>query len=231
MQTSVAVGDSSPIFTTGLRVLAERTTDVSIALTARDEDQLVAHLLERPVDVVLSCFEPLAASARVARMVELPVVAMAWSHRTADVLDALRSGVRGLLTKSCDPGQVWDVVRAVRAGHLVYPHGWEQALREVDAGRPARTRRRTDEAALTNREAEIVHLLLTGMSARQVASRLGIAVQTVKNHVHHILGKLGLSSRAELQAWASDRGWDRMTDDIVDLRPTGPRTARAGQPL
>lgn len=220
VHTSVALGDPSPIFTAGLSQVVAGIGDLSVSLVATDEPSLVAGIDGHDVDVVLSCFEPLAASARLARTVDLPVIAMSWVQRTADVLDALRSGVRGMLSKSCEPDELREVIHAVRTGHLVYPHGWEHALLDISAGQRTRGSRRADDEPLTQREAEIVHLLLTGMSAKQIASRLGIAVQTVKNHVHNILRKLGVASRAELYGWARDRGWDRNTDERIEpLQP------------
>ena len=63
-----------------------------------------------------------------------------------------------------------------------------------------------DLGLLTPREREILQLLVDGYSVKQVASRLGIAMQTGKNHIHNIMSKVGASTRLQLCAWANDRG-------------------------
>lgn len=81
-----------------------------------------------------------------------------------------------------------------------------------------------DEAGLTTREAQILRMLEMGLSNRQIASRLCIAVHTVKNHVHSILTKLGVQSRAEAAAHCRAIGYaadDESSAVLIGL----PRTA------
>ena len=61
-------------------------------------------------------------------------------------------------------------------------------------------------AALTQREREVAHLAARGLTNREIAAALGLAEGTARVHVEHILGKLGLHSRAQLAAWAAERG-------------------------
>lgn len=63
-----------------------------------------------------------------------------------------------------------------------------------------------DLGLLTPRERQILQLLVDGYSVKQVASRLGIAMQTGKNHIHNIMSKVGASTRLQLCAWANDHG-------------------------
>jgi DNA-binding NarL/FixJ family response regulator len=64
--------------------------------------------------------------------------------------------------------------------------------------------RRGDDEALTQREAGILKLLTRGYTNRQIADELDLSIRTVESHRANILGKLGLSSRAELVRWAAD---------------------------
>jgi DNA-binding NarL/FixJ family response regulator len=66
--------------------------------------------------------------------------------------------------------------------------------------------RSRDEAELSARQLEILGLLEEGLSNKQIARRLSIELQTVKNHVHNILERLGLHSRAEAAAWVRRHG-------------------------
>jgi DNA-binding NarL/FixJ family response regulator len=75
---------------------------------------------------------------------------------------------------------------------------------------------------LTPRERQVVQLLVDGLSVKQVASRLGIAMQTAKNHIHHVMGKVGASTRLQLYAWAKENGFS----ETQPLAPTGPLPRR-----
>ena len=77
--------------------------------------------------------------------------------------------------------------------------------------------------ALTRREREILELIDEGLSNKQIAQRLRIELPTVKNHVHHILGKLGVHRRAEAAAVARES----LPDETLG---TSPRP-RAGDPV
>ena len=74
--------------------------------------------------------------------------------------------------------------------------------------------------SLTNRERDIVRVVLEGASNRVIADRLGLREQTVKNHLSSIFSKLGVSSRLELALFVLEHG-------IVERRP-GPPSARPG---
>ena len=65
--------------------------------------------------------------------------------------------------------------------------------------------RRNHHEALTSREIDVVRLLASGHTNRQIADKLFLSVRTVESHRAHILGKLGLTSRAELVRWAVEK--------------------------
>ena len=64
-----------------------------------------------------------------------------------------------------------------------------------------------DPVTLTQRERDIVQLIVDGHSNKALAAALGIAHQTAKNHVRHVMAKLRVSSRVQLVAWALERGY------------------------
>src|SRR6266498_2067810 len=89
----------------------------------------------------------------------------------------------------------------------IFPPGWERLLvSRLDGHRPP-GHRLQDPVTLTQRERDIVQLIVDGHSNKALAAALGIAHQTAKNHVRHVMAKLRVSSRVQLVAWALERGY------------------------
>lgn len=125
---------------------------------------------------------------------ETPVVVLLEETAPETVSQFLRLGVRGVLPSDVEPGQVAAALEAAARGLLVLAPG------EIAAVRPAGgTRDFPDELVepLTPREREVLRLLATGLSNKEIATRLRLSEHTAKFHVASILGKLGASSRAE----------------------------------
>ncbi|HEV7864392.1 MAG TPA: LuxR C-terminal-related transcriptional regulator, partial [Acidimicrobiia bacterium] len=88
-----------------------------------------------------------------------------------------------------------------------FPPGWERLLvSRLDGHRPP-GHRLQDPVTLTQRERDIVQLIVDGHSNKALAASLGIAHQTAKNHVRHVMAKLRVTSRVQLVAWALERGY------------------------
>jgi DNA-binding NarL/FixJ family response regulator len=121
----------------------------------------------------------------------------------AEVLEAMRLGVRGVLMKDMAPRLIVQCVRKVHAGG--------EWLEQERVGRAVKTllRRTTGEQeaarVLTPRELELVRLVAVGMHNKDIAQRLEIAEGTVKLHLHSVYDKLGIDGRVALTIWARDR--------------------------
>lgn len=161
--------------------LAERHPECAalVMVDHSDEECTVRRLLSDPAGLLLT-------DDAVARLKECCLV-------------AFRSSARGCIAKSAPPERLVDAVRAVAAGGLwAGPGLTAQWIASVRRGltAPGRT------ASLTAREIEIVGLVAEGLPNREIADRLSISEQTVKNHLSRILDKLGLESRVELALYA-----------------------------
>ena len=104
-------------------------------------------------------------------------------------LEAMAAGASGFLDKAGPFEEFIDAIRRVASGEVVV------APRFL----PALTRRATnaDSTALSRRELEVLQLLAEGLSTAEVADRLILSVNTVRNHITHVLTKLGVRSRLE----------------------------------
>jgi DNA-binding NarL/FixJ family response regulator len=126
------------------------------------------------------------------------------SGEDADVLAAVKSGARGYLVKSAPRDLLIEAVRRTALGEAVFGPG----LAALVLGEHRRLQRDepTGTTVLTEREVDVLRLVSTGMSARDIAARLVISHRTVQNHVQNTLRKLQLHNRVELTRWAVDQG-------------------------
>lgn len=129
------------------------------------------------------------------------------SHRDG-VISAIRAGASACATAEESLADLIVSIEAMCRGQAICPPSVARILvREVAARRqtgPGRTDRQTPR--LTPRETQIIELIENGLSNKQIAIRLTIELQTVKNHVHNILEKLHLGRRAEAARYAREHG-------------------------
>jgi DNA-binding NarL/FixJ family response regulator len=135
-----------------------------------------------------------------ARLPETAIVMLTVSTSERDVLDAMRHGARGYLTKDLSPEALLRTVRGVHAGELAMPRRMAARLvaRLVETSRRAPALDADPSlATLSAREAEVLRLLAEGLTDREIAEALTISPRTVESHVGSILGKLDVRNRAE----------------------------------
>ncbi|MFE2993386.1 response regulator [Nocardia sp. NPDC059246] len=136
------------------------------------------------------------------------VLVLSASAERDDVLDAIKAGATGYLVKSASATELLDAVRATAAGQAVFTPGLAGLVlgefRRI-AGTPAE-RGEPHRPALTDRETEVLRMVAKGLSAKQIATRLGLSHRTVENHVQSTLRKLQLGNRVELTRYAIEQG-------------------------
>lgn len=139
------------------------------------------------------------------------VLILSASGEQADVLEAIKAGATGYIVKSASSAELVDAVRRVAEGDTVFTPGLAglvlgefRRMTDGPSGDPA------DE--LTERETEVLKMVATGMSYKQIAGRLVISHRTVQNHVQNTLRKLQMNNRVQLTRWAIEHGLD---DDRV----------------
>jgi DNA-binding NarL/FixJ family response regulator len=137
------------------------------------------------------------------------VLILSASGEQHDVLDAVKAGAAGYIVKSAGRAEFLDAVRRTAAGDAVFSPGLAGLVlgefRRL-AANPA-----PDTPRLTEREAEILRMVGTGLSYKQIAERLVLSHRTVQNHVQNTLAKLHLHNRVELVRYAIEHGLDSGT--------------------
>jgi DNA-binding NarL/FixJ family response regulator len=135
------------------------------------------------------------------------VLVLSASGEQQDVLDAVKAGAVGYLLKSAARPEFLDAVRRTAGGDPVFTPGLAALVlgefRRLAATPGADT---ADTPRLTERETEILRMVATGLSYKQIATRLVLSHRTVQNHVQNTLGKLQLHNRVELVRYAFEHG-------------------------
>jgi DNA-binding NarL/FixJ family response regulator len=204
----VFVVDDHHLFRAGVR--AEIGDSVELVGDASEVDAAVEMIGEREPDVVLvDVHMPNGGGAAVIRRVlrdhpDVRFLAVSVSDAPPDVIEAIRAGARGYVTKSISGPELVEAISRVGDGDAVFSPMLAGivldafATMPVDAVDP-------DLDLLTTREREVLRLIARGYSYKEIARELVISPKTVETHVSAVLRKLQLSNRHELTVWAIDR--------------------------
>lgn len=200
--------DDHPVFAASLAHTIDHEPDIEVVGIQHSAAAGLAALRgDVDVDVVLCDFR-LADGDGVAftreairRRPELRVVMLTASYDEAVLATALDAGCSGFVTKSEPLETVIAAVRGAMAGEAVITPALLARLLPRLASRP-----RGRNPDLTDREREVLALIVNGLSNQEIATALTVALDTVRNHVRSILSKLGVHSKLQAAAVAVQRG-------------------------
>lgn len=204
MTTTVLLVDDHPVVRSGLRAVLEVGDRVSVigeAATGEEAVTLAGHL--RP-DVVLcdlrlgAGIDGIQTTAALRELNPPPaVVILTTFDRDAEILSAIEAGAAGYLLKDVDPEAIIDGIERAAAGDTVLaPELTARVLKGL----------RNPPPRLTDREQEVLQLLATGVTNKEIAKTLFVSDATVKSHLAHIFTKLGVDSRARAIHVAQETG-------------------------
>lgn len=210
----VLVCDDHAVFRRGLGMVLETTDGVEVVGEAADTAEAVAASQELTPDVVLmdlrmpggggiEAIRQISGSSPSVRFIVLTV-----SDEDQDLFDAVKAGAVGYLLKEVSIEEVGEAVLAVAAGEsLLSPAMTAKLLGGyADLAKQGSVRTAGPIGDLTHRETEALRGIARGLSNRAIAAELGIAENTVKNHVRGVLEKLHVSSRTEAALLAVREG-------------------------
>ncbi len=206
---SVVLIDDNRLLREGLAHLIEEQPDFEVLSASADLDDALRTVLEARPSVVLLDFslenhDALRVTRTVRREVpEAKVVVMGLMAAQEDVADFITAGASGFIMKEATLPEFVTTLRTVVAGGEVLPRELTTSLFSQIAklafpqGKP----RTLEAVGLTVRERQVIDLIGEGLSNKQIAARLHIAVHTVKSHFHNVLEKLALRTRLEVAAF------------------------------
>jgi DNA-binding NarL/FixJ family response regulator len=130
-------------------------------------------------------------------------LALSVSDAAEDVIDVIRAGARGYVTKTISGAELTEAIHRTADGDAVFSPRLAGFV--LDAFRSGDAVADPELDQLTAREREVLQLIARGYKYKEIAARLHLSVRTVESHVSAVLRKLQLSSRHELTRWAAER--------------------------
>jgi DNA-binding NarL/FixJ family response regulator len=206
----VVLADDNAVIRQGVAAILETEDDIEVLGHADNGKEAIALARqERPdlvlLDIRMPVMDGIAAAQELAG--EFPVLMLSYSEDEHLVTGAIRAGAVGYLVHGRFEGD--ELARAIRdavAGETVISPAVASIVFDAVRRAPSGPAEDSDEgladgtASLTAREREIMNLLAKGLSNKEISEQLFITHKTVKNHLHTVYGKLGVSSRAEATA-------------------------------
>jgi DNA-binding NarL/FixJ family response regulator len=215
MAIRVLLVDDQALFREGLETLLSVHQDIQVVGQASNGHEAVEVAARVRPDVVLMdvrmpILDGVGGTRRLKKALpQCRVIVLTTFDDDEYVFDALRAGAVGYLLKDVDSTQLVEAIRATGRGEsILQPSVAAKVITEftrVSSMVPAAQMERLIEP-LSERESEILALIATGASNKEIADQLFIAEGTVKNHVTHILGKLGVRDRTQAALKARELG-------------------------
>jgi DNA-binding NarL/FixJ family response regulator len=200
----VLIADDHEVIRSGLKTLIAGT-DIKVVGEVSTGGEAVKFALENDVDVVLLDIrmpdgDGLTALGRIKLdKPDLPVLILSTFDNPTYVARAVALGASGYLLKGCTREALIAGITSAAAGESAWTR---EELRRV-TGALATPRLSADvEVPLTQRESEVLKQLAYGLTNKEIANTLHISYETVKEHVQHILRKIGVSDRTQAAVWA-----------------------------
>lgn len=208
-QIALVLIDDNRLLREGLTAMIHTQAGFTVLAASADVEEALQTVRDAKPDVVLVDFgledhDSLTLTATVhAEVPSARVIVMGLLPSQEDVADYVRAGASGFIMKHASFDDFFRTIRRVAGGAEVLPQAltntlFSQITRNLPRGSIIRD---LEGIRLTKREHEVVDLLGEGLSNKDIARRLNIAVHTVKSHVHNVLEKLSLHSRLEVAAF------------------------------
>ena len=214
----ILIADDHPIVRDGLRKLLSLEDDFEIVGEANDGREVLDMIQEVEPDVLLldlrmpnldglSTLQAMQQSGKRTRVIVLTA-----SEDKNEFVQAMKLGCSGIVLKQTAPDLIVKSIRKVNSGEIwLDSHTTAAVMRQFSTGLETSTvsgggAKGRERSPLSTREREIVALVAQGYKNKEMAEKMFISEQTVKNHLHNIFDKLGVSDRLELALYAIHKG-------------------------
>lgn len=219
----VLVADDQRVVREGLVMVLGMLNDVEVVGTASDGAEAIAMAASLHPDIVLMDLRmPRCDGVQATRSLreqhpEVKVVVLTTYADDQSVIEALRAGARGYLTKDAGGDQIRQGLQQVfHDGAVIDPAVQHHLLDAIgsapvpaDPTRQAAAKAGGPPDGLTPREAEVLTLIAGGLSNAEIAQRLVVTEGTVKSHINHLLAKIDARDRAQAVSYAYQHGLAR----------------------
>ncbi|OXM60463.1 DNA-binding response regulator [Amycolatopsis vastitatis] len=206
----VVVADDQAAVREGLVTLLDLLPDIAVVGAAADGDHALTLVEQHAPDVVLMDLRmPGVDGIEATRRIHdhhpaTKIVVLTTYSDDTSILDALRAGALGYLTKDAGRDHIAQAIRTAAAGQAVLDPTIHARLLAATAHPPAHpdTPPSTPPDGLTTRETEVLTQLAAGHSNSEIAQQLFVSETTIKTHINHIYAKIGAADRAQAVRYA-----------------------------
>jgi len=195
----------------GLKLLIDAERDMEVVDEAGDGNEAVQKARELKPDVIVMDISMPGASGLAATRAlkkikpDAVIVTLTRHADNAYLQELLRAGVSGYVLKRSAPTELLHAIRAAAAGGQYLDTTLTKGITAGLAGKDARTK--TPATALTDRESEVLRLIASGYSNKEIAAHLSLSVKTVEAHKANAMRKLDLTGRIDIVKYAILQGW------------------------
>ena len=211
-KTRILIADDHPLLREALCQVFSNQKDMEIVGQAGNGEEAIdlASQLKPDIlvmDIMMPKFDGLEASRQIKKITPNIAILILTAYDDDNyVLGLLEAGATGYLMKSAKGQDLVEAVRAVRAGESVlHPKIIEKLLKQAMV-KPVGTTKYKMKDLLSDRETEMLKLLATGMSNKEIAEKLCLSLRTVKAHMSNIFTKMNVASRSEALVEALRKG-------------------------
>jgi two-component system NarL family response regulator len=188
----VVIADDHPAVRMGLATVVSGEADMEVVAEVGDGEEAVAQCAARHADVVLmdlrmpgsSGLEAITKMA--AAGIPTRAIVLTSFDLEEDIVRALRAGAKGFLVKDSTRAEIVEAIRSVHRGEQIVPPRVQTQLG-----------RRLQREELTQRELEVLQLIVKGKANKEISSALFISEDTVRSHTRALFQKLGVNARTE----------------------------------
>jgi DNA-binding NarL/FixJ family response regulator len=201
----LAVIEDNRLLREGLTVMLKEQPDITVVASLSSGEALAREKKLKPDVILLDFILRSRISLRLVQSIrsthpEARIIIMDLAPLQPSLVDYVRAGVAGFILKDATFADSLRTIRDVAHGKKVLPPTLTSSLFSeiVDYATQRIKGNPFKSVRMTNREKEVIELIAEGLSNKQIATRLNLAVETVKSHVHNILEKLQLHTRLEI---------------------------------
>jgi DNA-binding NarL/FixJ family response regulator len=202
----ILVIEDNRVLRDGLTIMLNGQPDLRVVATIGNGNNVLLKAAQtKPhiilLDVGLKSHNELSVVESVRKnLPQAKVIGMGFVPSQSDIVEFVSAGASGFILKDATVKEFLGAIRSVAQGEKVLPPSLTDSLfsHVVDLALKKRKGKVSSAVRMTKRELEIIALIADGMSNKEIAQRLNIAVHTVKSHVHNIMEKLALHSRLQI---------------------------------
>jgi len=212
MAIEVMLVDDHPIVRQGIKAVLSHEVDIRVVAEASNGKEAIALAREKNPDVVimditLPALNGLDASRHIMRQQRTVKVLIVSMHENRAFIEkALDFGIRGYVVKESAADEIVQAIREVHAGRYFLSAKISSLVIEDYVNKKKKKTKGRSDISLTVRERDVLQLIADGLSNKEIAKRLDIALKTVLVHRNNIMRKLNVHNQAQLMRYALKEG-------------------------